>query len=65
MCRGAGTLKQIRVSAWPILVGDNEIDFGRTEEMLSQFSSSQFSSSQLSSCTFWYLFSLKVLFELL
>lgn len=60
MCRGAGTLKQIRVSAWPILVGDNEIDFGRTEEMLSQFSSSQFSS-----CTFWYLFSLKVLFELL
>lgn len=55
MCRGAGTLKQIRVSAWPILVGDNDIDFGRTEEVLSQFST----------CTFWYLFSLKVLFELL
>lgn len=55
MCRGAGTLKQIRMSAWPSLVCDNDIDFGRTEEVLSRFSS----------CTFLYSFSLKVLFELL
>lgn len=42
MCRGVVTLGQLGASERPGLVGDNDNDFGRTEEGISPFLSYMF-----------------------